>query len=66
MDCSSGSIERKRWQTSEGAVLLLKELADVVPDKAADFLETCVDLLKHYENSEYGKLHNTIWQQVHK
>ena len=64
MDCSSSGVERKRWQGSEGGVLLLRELADVSPERAGPFLGTAVDLLRHYENSEYGKLHNTIWQQV--
>lgn len=64
MDCGSSGSERKRWQASEGGVLLLRELADVFPEKATAFLEIAVDLLSYYENAEYGKLHNTIWQQV--
>ena len=64
MDCSSSGVERKRWQTSEGGVLLLRELAAVCPEKADPFLEVMVNLLNCYENAEYGKLHNTIWKQV--
>ncbi|CAN0015393.1 unnamed protein product, partial [Ectocarpus fasciculatus] len=55
---------RKRWQGSEGGVLLLAELATARPEKAARFVGTAVSLLNVYENAEYGKLHNTIWQQV--
>lgn len=64
MDCSSSGVERKRWQGSEGGVLLLAELATARPEKAARFVGTAVSLLNVYENAEYGKLHNTIWQQV--
>jgi hypothetical protein len=64
MDCSASGAERKRWQTSEGAVLLLRELAAARPERAAPFLEAAVGLLTVHETAEYGKLHNTIWQQV--
>ena len=64
MDCSSSGAERKRWQGSEGGVMLLAELAASRPEKAARFVDTAVSLLNLYENAEYGKLHNTIWQQV--
>ena len=64
MDCSTDGTERKRWQSSEGSVLLLSELASIHPQIASQYLKQMIELLGCKDTVEYGKLHNTIWQKV--
>ena len=55
---------RQAWEASDGAVYLLRQLAEVVPQHAIPFLPTLADIagLNHFPQAR--NLQETIWKQL--
>lgn len=62
--CSGPCRPRQAWEASDGAVYLLRQLAEVSPQEALPFLASLAGIARLNHFPQARNLQETIWKQL--
>lgn len=55
---------KELWEVSDGAVFLLAELSEVIPEEIGSFMPMVADLAMCNSFPQANSLHTTIWKEL--